>query len=66
MIEPIPFAGLVEIGDPETKYCSSCVSYKPFASGKIIQTANRKMKRFKCGDCLASSSARKYGGTKSA
>lgn len=46
--------------DSEKKYCSSCTQYKPFITGKIVQTANRKIKRFKCLDCLNSVSARKF------
>lgn len=65
MIEPIPFFGLVEIGDePVLKYCSSCISYKPIETGKVVQTANKKIKRFKCADCLARASARRYEGSK--
>jgi hypothetical protein len=60
MKEPIPFAGYVEIDEEPKKYCSSCMNYKSFEMGKIVQTANRKIKRFKCFDCLAKASVRRY------
>ena len=60
MIEPIPFAGMIDVSEPQTKYCSSCMSYKPFGEGKIVDTANKKIKRFKCKACLTKISARQY------
>jgi hypothetical protein len=60
MIEPIPFAGLVEIEEPKLKYCSSCLAYKPTETGKMVQTASKRVVRFKCGSCLAGASARLY------
>lgn len=63
MKEPIPFAGYVEIDEEPKKYCSSCMNYKSFELGKVVQTANRKIKRFKCFDCLAKASFRKYANT---
>lgn len=60
MIEPIPFLGLVELDEPKLKYCSSCITYKPEETGKVVQTANKKIKRFKCADCLARASAQLY------
>jgi len=60
MKEPIPFVGYVEIDEDEKKYCSSCMNYKSSEKGKIIQTANRKIKRFKCQECLEKASIRKY------
>lgn len=65
MIEPIPFLGLVEIGDePKLKYCSSCMTYKPIDTGRMINTANKNVRRFSCASCLAKVSARKYEGGK--
>lgn len=34
--------------------------YKSFDDGKIVETANKKIKRFKCKACLAKISARQY------
>jgi len=36
------------------------MNYKSFENGKIVQTANRNIKRFKCFDCLAKASVRRY------
>lgn len=44
----------------DKKYCSSCCFYKDFSTGKIVQTANRNIRRFKCLECLNRASARKY------
>lgn len=60
MIEPIPFAGMMDVSEPKTKYCSSCMKYKSFDDGKIVKTANKKIKRFKCKACLTKISARQY------
>ena len=60
MIEPIPFAGMVDISEPKTKYCSSCMRYKSLDEGKIVETANKKIKRFKCKACLEKISSRMY------
>jgi transposase-like protein len=60
VLEPIPFAGMVDISEPETKYCSSCMRYKAFNEGKIVETANKKISRFKCKSCLNKISARQY------
>ena len=60
MIEPIPFAGMVELDEPKPKYCSSCMLFKPFNDGKIVDTANKNIKRFKCKACLNKISERKY------
>ena len=60
MIEPIPFAGLVEIDEPKLRYCSSCISYKPEDTGQVVATANKNVRRFKCASCLAKASMRFY------
>jgi hypothetical protein len=60
VIEPIPFAGMVELDEPKTKYCSSCMRYKSFDEGKIVETAKKNIKRFKCKACLTKISARQY------
>jgi len=64
MKEPIPFAGYVEVDEDVKKYCSSCMNYKSFDKGKIVQTANRKIKRFKCFDCLEKASTRRYASSR--
>lgn len=64
MIEPIPFAGLVDVEEPKLKYCSSCTHYRPENTGKIIQTARKNLKRFKCMACLEKISPRLYQGGK--
>jgi hypothetical protein len=64
MIEPIPFAGLVEIEESKPKYCSSCLAYKPAETGRMIQTASKNVMRFKCASCLNRTSARLYGSKK--
>lgn len=61
MIEPIPFAGLVDMSDPNTKYCSSCGIYRPGSDGKVIQTANKNIRRFKCTACLKRISSPRFG-----
>jgi hypothetical protein len=63
-IIPIPFAGMVDITEPKTKYCSSCMRYKSFSDGKVVETANKNIKRFKCKACLDKISSRQYERTK--
>jgi hypothetical protein len=60
MIEPIPFAGMVEVDEPKTKYCSSCLRYKTAEFGKMVETANKNVRRFKCKACLDRISSRLY------
>jgi hypothetical protein len=50
---------IFKMGD-DKKYCSSCCFYKNFSTGKIVQTANRKIKRFKCFECLNRASEQKF------
>jgi len=64
MIEPIPFVGLVEIDEAKPKYCSSCLAYKPADTGKMVQTASKRVVRFKCRSCLDRSSEQLYAGKK--
>ena len=42
------------------KFCSSCQNMKPIETGKFVATANKRVKRWKCGDCLARQSSRLY------
>lgn len=37
----------------EMKYCSSCLSFRPADTGKMVQTASKNIKRFKCAICLS-------------
>lgn len=37
----------------EKKYCSSCLQFRPMENGRVVQTANKHIKRFKCAVCLS-------------
>ena len=37
----------------EARYCSSCLSFRPAETGKLVQTASKNIKRFKCAICLS-------------
>jgi transposase-like protein len=37
----------------EQKYCSSCLSFRLAETGKMVQTASKNIKRFKCALCLS-------------
>jgi transposase-like protein len=37
----------------EKKYCSSCLQFRLAEKGKIVSTANKHIKRFKCSLCLS-------------
>lgn len=61
MIEPIPFAGLVEFDDNlEKKYCSSCGLYRDPFGGQMVQSNKGKVNRFKCVLCVKKISAPRY------
>jgi hypothetical protein len=63
VIEPIPFAGLVEFDDKlEKKYCSSCGSYRDPHGGQMVQSNKGKVNRFKCVFCVKKMSAPRYAG----
>lgn len=63
MIEPIPFAGLVEFDDKlEKKYCSSCGSHRDPHGGQMVQSNKGKVNRFKCVFCVKKISAPRYAG----
>ncbi len=34
------------------RYCSSCLKFKNRDAGKLVHTANKLIKRFKCKECL--------------
>ena len=36
------------------------MSFQPEETGKVIQTASKKLKRFKCANCLKKISERKF------
>jgi LSD1 subclass zinc finger protein len=59
-IEPIPFAGLVEVPDTDDKrFCAYCQCNKPSVSFKMV-TLKSGAKRWKCATCRARSSIPKY------
>jgi len=61
VIEPIPFAGLVEFDEKlEKKYCSSCGSYRDPHGGQMVQSNKGKVNRFKCVLCVKKMSAPRY------
>jgi len=37
----------------DKKYCSSCLQFRPADTGKVVTTANKHIKRFKCAVCLS-------------
>jgi hypothetical protein len=37
----------------DKKYCSSCLQFRPLENGKVVNTANKNIKRFKCAVCLS-------------
>jgi hypothetical protein len=37
----------------DKKYCSSCLQFRPADTGKLVNTANKHIKRFKCAVCLS-------------
>ena len=37
----------------DKKYCSSCLQFRPAESGRLVNTANKHIRRFKCGLCLS-------------
>jgi LSD1 subclass zinc finger protein len=60
-VEPIPFAGLVELSDVEDKrFCAYCQLNKPKMSFELI-TLKSGAKRWKCASCRARNSTPKYG-----
>jgi len=36
------------------------MSFQPEEKGKVVQTANKNLRRFKCGNCLKKISERKF------
>jgi len=37
---------------PKTRYCASCISYQPTETGRVIQTANKNIRRWQCARCF--------------
>jgi len=59
-IEPIPFAGLVELPEVEDKrFCAYCQLNKPKLSFELI-TLKSGAKRWKCAACKARNSTPRY------
>jgi len=44
----------------EEKFCSSCQTYRPASDMKLVATANRGVKRWKCSSCFSKASVKKY------
>jgi hypothetical protein len=42
------------------RYCSSCGYYRDEEGGKMINTANKNVRRWKCITCITNMSKRKY------
>ena len=37
----------------DKKYCSSCLQFRSIENGRVVQTANKNIRRFKCALCLS-------------
>jgi len=37
----------------DKKYCSSCLQFRPAETGRVVTTANKHIRRFKCAVCLS-------------
>lgn len=59
MIEPIPFAGLVDLDllEDSKKFCTSCQAMKPAVGGGMV---GEKIRRWLCLSCQQKKSSRKY------
>jgi len=44
----------------DKKFCSSCQTFKPAQEMKLIETAHKSVKRWKCNSCFNKVSGRKY------
>lgn len=42
------------------KYCSSCGIYRDQDGGKLISTANKNVRRWKCLTCITNKAIRKF------
>jgi hypothetical protein len=63
VIEPIPFAGLVDLNllEDSKKFCTSCQSMKPTVGGEMV---GEKIRRWLCLSCQQKKSFRKYEANK--
>jgi hypothetical protein len=59
MIEPIPFAGLVNLDllEDSKKFCTSCQTMKSMVGGQMV---GEKIRRWLCLSCQEKKSSRKY------
>lgn len=46
----------------DKKFCGSCQTFRPVEEMKLIDTANKGVKRWKCNSCMNKLSTRKYQG----
>jgi hypothetical protein len=37
----------------DKKYCSSCLQFRSAETGRVVTTANKHIRRFKCAICLS-------------
>jgi len=63
MIEPIPFAGLVDLDllEETKRFCTSCQAMKSIVGGKMV---GEKIRRWLCLSCQEKKSSRKYEANK--
>jgi hypothetical protein len=63
MIEPIPFAGLVNLDllEDSKKFCTSCQTMKSTVGGQMV---GEKIRRWLCLSCQQKKSYRKYEANK--
>ena len=59
MIEPIPFAGLVNLDllEDSKKFCTSCQAMKSTVGGEMV---GEKIRRWLCLSCQNKKSSRRY------
>jgi hypothetical protein len=63
MIEPIPFAGLVDLNllEDSKRFCTSCQTMKSTVGGQMV---GEKIRRWLCLSCQQKKSYRKYEANK--
>jgi hypothetical protein len=59
MIEPIPFAGLVDLNllEDSKRFCTSCQTMKSTVGGEMV---GEKIRRWLCLSCQNKKSSRRY------